>query len=95
LLNKGTTIIRFKGNTQTYDYYDNLITKTKGKLLLDGSVSVTNYPSMAKLYIFNHTTNVSLLLTPDGAVTTADYSISVNSTRSIFSVFQTRKMFTY
>jgi hypothetical protein len=95
LFNKGTSIIRFKGDTQTYDYYDNLITKTKGKLLLDGSVSVTNYPSSAKLYILNHTTNVSLLLTPDGAVTTADYSISVNLTRSIFSVFQTRKMFTY
>lgn len=95
LFNKGTTIIRFKGSTQTYDYYDNTLTKTKGRLLLDGTISVTNIPSMAKLYILDHTTNVSVLLYPDSGVTTADYSITVNITRQIFSVFQSRKIFTY
>jgi hypothetical protein len=78
LFNKGTTIIRFKGDTQTYDYYDNFITKTKGKLLLDGRMSVTNYPSTGQIYLLDHTTNVSTILIPDAAVTTADYSISVN-----------------
>lgn len=95
MFNKGTTIIRFKGSAQTYDYYDNLITKTKGKLLLDGNISITNYPSAAKLYILDHTSNISYFLTPDAAVTTADYSISVNLSRTIFSVFQSRKIFTY
>jgi hypothetical protein len=95
LFNKGTTIIRFKGGTQTYDYYDNFAIKTEGRLLLDGSMSVTNYPSTGKLYILDHTSNASVLLTPNASVTTANYSISVNSTRSIFSVFQNRRIFSY
>lgn len=64
-------------------------------LLLDGSISVTNDPSAAKIYFLNHTSQVGVLVKPDSTVTTATYSISVNQTRDKFSIFQSRKIFTY
>ena len=74
-MNKGTTIIRFRPSLRNYDMINNLITKTKGRLLLSGNVSVTNYPSTAQIYIYDHIALTAIIIKPDAAASTADYTI--------------------